>query len=205
MCPVLCPYAINGVQCGCLCSGCDIHDYTTDDRHCVADRFDWPRQPCSMLCDELPVTAQGEGYPSCALEGCPNLGHFDPLTGTQERCCERTLAVMEENRQFREMTTRVISLEGNIGTGKSTLLRYLREIHALDLSVVFVDEPVTEWGLHGFLERVYTEPAVGLAFQLMVLTCLVCDLRKALMRKPTPKLVVTERGPHGNYHVFANA
>ena len=72
-------------------------------------------------------------------------------------------------------------------------------------SVIFVDEPVTEWVLHGFLERVYTEPAVGLAFQLMVLTCLVCDLRKALMRKPTPRLVVTERGPFGNYHVFAKA
>ena len=103
------------------------------------------------------------------------------------------------------MTTQVISLEGNIGTGKSALLNHLKKIHALDLSVIFLDEPVTEWVLHGFLERVYTEPAVGLAFQLMVLTCLVCDLRKALMRKPTPRLVVTERGPFGNYHVFAKA
>ena len=74
------------------------------------------------------------------------------------------------------------------------------------MSVIFVDEPVTEWMLlHGFLERVYTEPAVGFAFSLMVLTCLVCDLRKTLLRKPTPRLVITERGPLGNYHVFAKA
>ena len=72
LCAQCSPYATNGLQCGCLCSGCDMHDYTTDE----------------------------EDYPSCALEGCTNLGHFDPLTDTQERCCgldhERTLAAMEE-------------------------------------------------------------------------------------------------------------
>ena len=42
-----------------------------------------------------------------------------------------------------------------------------------------------------------------LAFQQMALTCLTCDLRRALSRKPTPRVIFTERSPFGSYHVFA--
>lgn len=101
--------------------------------------------------------------------------------------------------------TRVISLEGNIGAGKSTLMQHLKEKFAHDGSVVFVDEPVAEWTQHGFLDRVYTETAVKLPFQLMVLTSLTCDLHNALARKPAPRTVITERSSLGNYHVFAKA
>ena len=37
----------------------------------------------------------------------------------------------------------IISIEGNIGSGKSTFITYLKEKTTMD--IVFVDEPVDEW------------------------------------------------------------
>ena len=41
--------------------------------------------------------------------------------------------------------TKIVSLEGNIGGGKSTLLQKMREKYSNSENVVFVDEPVSEW------------------------------------------------------------
>ena len=49
----------------------------------------------------------------------------------------------------------VLSIEGNIGIGKSTLLGLLRERYAQDASVVFVDEPVDLWEKSGLLQAMY--------------------------------------------------
>jgi len=108
----------------------------------------------------------------------------------------------------------VISIEGNIGVGKSTVMRGLKAAmlqcdvpnpEDVERDVVFIDEPVEEWKAHGFLERMYTEPASKPAFQHMVLMSLAGDLLKALARKPPPKLIITERSPWGNYHTFGKA
>ena len=103
----------------------------------------------------------------------------------------------------------VISIEGNIGVGKSTVMRGLKAHLQCCVphreEVVFIDEPVEEWKAHGFLERMYTEPASKPAFQHMVLMSLAGDLLKALARKPPPKLIITERSPWGNYHTFGKA
>ena len=40
----------------------------------------------------------------------------------------------------------IVSIEGNIGSGKSTLLANLREIYKEDADIVFLNEPVDEWG-----------------------------------------------------------
>jgi deoxyadenosine/deoxycytidine kinase len=37
----------------------------------------------------------------------------------------------------------LVSIEGNIGSGKSTVLEYLKTI--TDYNIIFVDEPVSEW------------------------------------------------------------
>ena len=41
------------------------------------------------------------------------------------------------------MTNFIISIEGNIGSGKSTVMTYLKKQNNLD--IVFVDEPVNDW------------------------------------------------------------
>ena len=40
----------------------------------------------------------------------------------------------------------IISIEGNIGAGKSTILEHLKETYADNEEVAFVDEPVDIWG-----------------------------------------------------------
>ena len=37
----------------------------------------------------------------------------------------------------------IITIEGNIGSGKSTIINYLKTINNKD--IVFIDEPVNEW------------------------------------------------------------
>ena len=39
----------------------------------------------------------------------------------------------------------IISIDGNIGSGKSTVLKHLRERLSGNKNFVFVDEPVKEW------------------------------------------------------------
>ena len=101
--------------------------------------------------------------------------------------------------------TRIISVEGTIGSGKTTVLQLLREKHAGDEGIAFVDEPVQEWLDQGFINRAYSEPAAALPFQMMALTSLTCDLHRALLRKPTPRVIITERSPWGDFQVFARS
>ena len=39
----------------------------------------------------------------------------------------------------------IISIDGNIGSGKSTILKHLREHLLGNKNFVFVDEPINEW------------------------------------------------------------
>ena len=39
----------------------------------------------------------------------------------------------------------LISIEGNIGTGKSSLVRMLEEKYKYNDAIVFIQEPVNEW------------------------------------------------------------
>tara|TARA_B100001057_G_scaffold458270_1_gene507348 strand:- start:3854 stop:4534 length:681 start_codon:yes stop_codon:yes gene_type:complete len=99
----------------------------------------------------------------------------------------------------------LVCVEGNIGAGKSTLLDSLKYRYSNDPSVVFIDEPADEWETKGFLELAYNEQGVRPAFQHMVLLSLAGALMQALARRPKPRVVITERSPWGNYHVFAKA
>ena len=85
----------------------------------------------------------------CALEGCSLPGYHDLLTGTSERCCshahEQAVSAEEVDHTGSKVpATPIIAVEGNIGTGKSTLLQLLKERYADDPSVVFVNERVAD-------------------------------------------------------------
>eukprot|EP00966_Prymnesium_polylepis_P072080 1674070-Prymnesium_polylepis.1 len=60
----------------------------------------------------------------------------------------------------------VVSIEGNIGVGKSTLLGALKERYAKDETVCFVDEPVATWEQHGLLAASKLGPAACLLWSL---------------------------------------
>ena len=102
----------------------------------------------------------------------------------------------------------IISIEGNIGSGKSTLVKHLREVNH---DWIFLDEPVTEWELlkndsgDSLLQLFYKDmPRWSYTFQnFAYITRMrkLIELSKTKFKKPT--IIVTERSVYTDRHVFA--
>lgn len=103
--------------------------------------------------------------------------------------------------------TQVFAVEGNIGVGKSTLIERLKKLcDSRNLGgVVVIAEPVEEWVDNGFLKGMYDGSITKGEFQQMVLMSLAGKLLEALAQKPRPAVIITERSPWSNYHVFGKA
>lgn len=106
------------------------------------------------------------------------------------------------------METRIISIEGNIGTGKSTLLSDLRKSYANDSSICFLDEPVHVWDTfkdqHGvtILEKYYADQKrYAFPFQMMAYISRLSALRAALNQNY--KVIIMERSVYTDSSVFA--
>lgn len=93
----------------------------------------------------------------------------------------------------------VLSIEGNIGVGKTTQILRLKELFKDNDRVVVLPEPVEEWVQKGFLEGMYSGSISKGEFQHCVLMSLAGDLLKALAQKPAPALIITERSPWGAF------
>ena len=103
---------------------------------------------------------------------------------------------------------RLISVEGNIASGKSTLLDRLKEFYAPDVRVAFVPEPVDEWENikdrrgTGMLAKYYSDQTkYAFAFQMMAYISRLSLLRRAL--RSGVEVVITERSVLTDRHVFA--
>lgn len=104
--------------------------------------------------------------------------------------------------------TRIISIEGNIGSGKSTFLQYLKEKFKNNEQVIFLREPVDEWEsikdkdgktmLFKFYEN--TE-RYSFSFQMMAYISRLSIILDALKKKP--KVIITERCLLTDKHIFA--
>jgi deoxyadenosine/deoxycytidine kinase len=97
----------------------------------------------------------------------------------------------------------IVSVEGNIGAGKSTFLEKLKEQFP---DAYFVPEPVDEWNTivdetgKTILERYYEDPKkYAFAFQMMAFITRVKLLREA----PKDRLVITERSVFTDHEIFA--
>jgi len=105
----------------------------------------------------------------------------------------------------------LFSLEGNIGSGKSTLVALLKKEfkEISDIPVHFVDEPVSQWemikseeGKH-MIELFYSDPTkYAFAFQMMAYISRLSLLHEATLRYPKD-IIITERCLLTDYHVFA--
>lgn len=105
--------------------------------------------------------------------------------------------------------TRIISIEGNIGTGKSTFLKILQQRFAHDDSIIFLQEPISEWNAikdengSTILERYYADQkAFAFPFQMMAYISRIALLREALRKKP--RVIITERSVMTDKWVFAS-
>jgi len=101
----------------------------------------------------------------------------------------------------------LVSIEGGIAAGKSTLLARLKETLGNKCGIVFLDEPVDMWVKMGFLEDLYTGACSAAAFQIMVLDVLARQTKQVLLEWPIeqPLLLITERSVFSNRETFARS
>lgn len=102
----------------------------------------------------------------------------------------------------------IISIEGNIGSGKSTLVSYLEKKYGNNPDFYFLQEPVDIWNTivdeNGvtILEKFYgNTEKYAFQFQVMAYISRLSLLRKAL--KVQCKYIITERSIFTDAHIFA--
>ena len=98
---------------------------------------------------------------------------------------------------------RVIFLEGNIGAGKTSLLKALGA-HFGD-AVRIVEEPVEVWEESGLLAECYDGTVSRATFQHVALATKTAALAEALRETPPDQLILAERSPFSDAAVFAKA
>lgn len=104
----------------------------------------------------------------------------------------------------------IISVEGNIGSGKSTLVENLkRHLGNKEINYVFVQEPVDIWNTitdkegEPILTKFYRDQErYSFSFQMMAYISRLSILRKAVKDNPN-SVIITERCVHTDRRVFA--
>lgn len=101
----------------------------------------------------------------------------------------------------------IVSIEGNIGSGKSTILNFLKE--NIKSNIVFLPEPVSEWenikDKNGvtILEKFYeNQEKYSFAFQIMAYISRLSMLKDAIEKNPDA-IIITERCLNTDRYVFA--
>ncbi len=105
----------------------------------------------------------------------------------------------------------IISIEGNIGSGKSTFCKYLMNNFSYIISnnIHFVDEPVKDWesiqGPEGnLLECFYKDQEkYAYCFQMTAYISRLANLKKVLKKCSKNDVIITERCVLSDFNVFA--
>ena len=103
----------------------------------------------------------------------------------------------------------ILSIEGNIGSGKSTIINYLKKNYSKDEHIIFLPEPVDEWEKikddkgHTILTKFYNDQKkYSFAFQMMAYISRLNILRKTIQENPG-KIIISERSLYTDKYVFA--
>jgi deoxyadenosine/deoxycytidine kinase len=102
----------------------------------------------------------------------------------------------------------IISIEGNIGSGKSTFLSYLRNNCSSD--IIFVKEPIDYWEQikdretnETMLQKFYKDQKLySFSFQMMAFISRFSILRETIRQNPSA-IIITERCLYTDKYVFA--
>ena len=118
----------------------------------------------------------------------------------------------------------IVSLEGNIGAGKSTIVEKLQQKYLLPLEerkkyfgelanakIVFMQEPIDAWtSIHdsetgeSILEKFYRDQKkYSFAFQVMVYNTHLQAFRRAVKENPDCVLLICERSIDAGRHIFS--
>lgn len=108
---------------------------------------------------------------------------------------------------------RIVSIEGNIGGGKSTLIDKLKQKYNGNPKILFLSEPVDIW--ENFMDNKTGENMIqkfykninkyAFSFQIMAFYTRLRLLKEAINNSsPEVEVIVMERSLDADYHVFAN-
>jgi len=105
---------------------------------------------------------------------------------------------------------KLVSIEGNIGVGKSTIVQKLKTLYEGCTEIVFLEEPVELWakicdndGIP-ILTKFYGNPAqYAFAFQVMAYSSRLSMIRKTIRENPTAKIIICERSLDADKEIFA--
>ena len=105
--------------------------------------------------------------------------------------------------------SKIISIEGNIGSGKSTILKSLKEYFKTTDNIIFLQEPIDEWEkikdkdnvtiLTKFYEN---QKKYSFAFQMMAYISRLSILKRTIEEYPN-SIIITERCLNTDRYVFA--
>ena len=108
------------------------------------------------------------------------------------------------------MGVKIISIEGNIGSGKSTVIHNLEQKLKDNKNYVFLREPVDIWQTikdnYGktILEKFYgSQEKYSFAFQVMAYATRTSILQEAICKNPECKYVLCERSLEADNRIFA--
>lgn len=106
---------------------------------------------------------------------------------------------------------RIVSIEGNIGSGKSTFLENLKKHYKSNEHIVFLREPVDEWEKikdkngNTMLQKFYADQEkYSFAFQMMAYISRLSILRDTIKKHEGKDIIIiTERSLYTDKYVFA--
>jgi len=106
----------------------------------------------------------------------------------------------------------IVSVEGNIGSGKSTLIGRLKQTLKTigDIPIIYIDEPVRVWNTimdkkgNNIIKRYYEDQKkFAFQFQMMAYITRITQLRKATQQYGGRCIIVSERSIETDKQVFA--
>jgi deoxyadenosine/deoxycytidine kinase len=105
----------------------------------------------------------------------------------------------------------ILSIEGNIGSGKSTVINTLKEYYKNNNNVYFLEEPVSEWveikdsDGKNIIEKFYeNQEHYSFSFQMMAYISRLAMLKRAIKhcKEKGIKLIICERSLQTDKNVF---
>ena len=109
------------------------------------------------------------------------------------------------------MNIQIVSVEGNIGSGKSTLISSLKNMHQNSNKVYFLQEPVDEWteikdteGINIIQKFYLNQKRYSFAFQMMAYISRLAMLKRAIehCKNSGIKVIICERSLNTDKYVF---
>lgn len=104
----------------------------------------------------------------------------------------------------------IISIEGNIGAGKTTIVEKLQNKYIDNNKIVFLKEPVGIWesisNNNGttILEKFYENPSkYSFAFQVMAFATRSSTIKNAIKQNPKCEIIICERSLEADNNIFA--